>query len=174
MRQSFGQLNFLPADLSAHAEFCMRFRVDSFIASFGSAERFYQESGYQGEKYLESLRAKLESDPPSAVHVWEGEQIIGQMELGRFRPDPSIGYVNLYYLIEDKRGCGYSRFLDEYASEYLRLRGYRKARLSVSPTNIRAMRYYARMSWADLGPRPGHPDVHLMEKEFALAGHRAP
>ncbi len=37
------------------------------------------------------------------------------------------------------------------------------ARLSVSPTNVRALRYYAKNGWRDIGPRPDHPRVNLME-----------
>lgn len=42
--------------------------------------------------------------------------------------------------------------------------GLKKARLSVSPTNERAIKFYEKMKWVDLGPREDHPEVHFMEK----------
>ncbi len=34
------------------------------------------------------------------------------------------------------------------------------ARLSISPTNQRALRFYVRRGWTDSGPRPDMPEVH--------------
>ncbi len=39
-----------------------------------------------------------------------------------------------------------------------------KSRLSVSPTNLQAIRFYEKMGWKDLGPRLDHPEVHWMER----------
>lgn len=38
------------------------------------------------------------------------------------------------------------------------------AQLSVSPTNARALAYYRKHHWRDLGLRPGRDDVHLMRR----------
>jgi ribosomal protein S18 acetylase RimI-like enzyme len=88
------------------------------------------------------------------------------MEMDQFKDDPTIGYVNLYYLIPGYRDRGLGLRLDEHATSYLRARGFHKARLSVSPTNVRAMKFYLKNAWQDLGPRPDHPEVHLMEKDL--------
>jgi len=161
-----GPLYFKSIDLSSTTDLCVLFREDSFVASFGDAIKFYEEDQKGAQRYLEWLRNKLEKDPASAVHVWEGSTIIGQMELGVFKDEPNIGNVNLYYLVPEKRGIGLSRYLDEYAVQHLKGLGLKKARLSVSPTNIRAIRFYEKYGWQDIGPRPGRPEVHFMEKSL--------
>lgn len=77
-----------------------------------------------------------------------------------------MGYVNLFYLRADKRGCGLSKYLDQYAEDYFKSIGLTSAMLSVSPTNHRAWAYYQKMNWADQGPRPQHPEVHFMKKNY--------
>jgi GNAT superfamily N-acetyltransferase len=144
------------------------FREDSYVCSFGEVgrQKFREENGADGEKYISWLKARIAQDPGFGVHVWQGDRIIGQMEMGAFKPDPSIGYINLYYLIAEFRGTGISKELDEYAIQLLRSKGHKKARLSVSPSNPRAVRYYTRMGWKDVGVRPEAPEVRFMEKEF--------
>lgn len=166
MQTTFGPLQFLPVKLNESAEVCLRFVIDAFVESYGSAERFFKENGTQGEVYLEWLKGKIEKDPASVVHIWETGEIIGQMELGVFRPQPSTGFVSLYYLVADKRGKGYSMFLEQYVESFLKERGFSKARLSVSPTNARAVAYYKKAGWTDLGPRPDYPALNFMEKNF--------
>ena len=163
---SSNELEFKPIDLEKNLDVAIRFREDAFICSFGIGDKFWQENGPKAERYVEWLKAKLDNDPYSAVHVWRSQQIIGQMELGSFKPEPSIGYINLYYIIPEFRGAGLSHVLDEYAVTYLRSKGHKKALLSVSPSNLRALRYYTRMGWVDIGVRPGLPEVNLMEKNL--------
>ena len=50
----------------------------------------------------------------------------------------------------------------------------RVARLTVSPTNGRALRYYARHGWRDLGPRAGASHVHDMALLVPPSGAPAP
>jgi len=166
MEQVFGPLRFAPVDLSRHEEICRRFRADSFAVSFSDASRFHEEDGLGGDRYVEWLRGKQERDPASVVHVWQGDEIIGQMELGRLRGLEGVGYVNLYYLAPAHRGRGLAKHLDEYAASYLRGLGFTKAQLSVSPSNARAIAYYQKMGWRDLGPRADEPSVHSMEKDL--------
>lgn len=155
-----------PVQLNLHADLCVSFREDSFVVSFGDAKKFYEEDGKGAERYIQWLQSKIEKDPKSVVHVWQSNQIIGQIELGLVRSDPSCGYVNLYYLIPSMRGQGFGVFLDRYVMEYFKNLGRSKAKLSVSPTNISANSYYRKMGWIDLGPRENHPEVHLMEKNI--------
>ena len=163
---NIGPLTFKPIDLAATTAICIRFREDSFVASFGDSAKFHEADGKGAERYIEWLRAKISKDPASAVHVWKGAEIIGQMELGVFKNEPGVGNVNLYYLVPEKRGQGYARYLDEYAVHYLKGLGLVKTKLSVSPTNACAVRFYEKQGWRDLGPRPGHPEVHWMEKSL--------
>lgn len=168
MKNHFGPLQFLPVDLASSREICIEYRIDSYFTSFGSRDQFYAENGANGEKYIAWLSEKLSQKPWSVVHAWEGHEIIGQLELGRYKPDPAIGYVNLYYLAPHKRGQKLSRYLEDYVTAYMIEDGHHKARLSVSPTNRPALGFYKKMGWKDLGPRPGHPQVHFMEKDFSI------
>lgn len=145
-------------DLDRNLAEAIHFREDSYVCSFGNADRF------QAEEYVAWLKGRINQDPEFAVHIWLGDRLIGQMEIGQFKSDPAAGYINLYYLVPELRGKGLSSSLDQYATQRFRARGYRRALLSVSPTNSRALRYYQRQGWRDLGPRPEAPEVHLMEK----------
>jgi len=162
-----GPVRFEPIDLDAHAEFCVKFRVDSYVCSFGTAEGFYRDNS-SNEGYIEWLRKKMDDIPGSCVHVWRENRIIGQMEMGRSRREPSIGYVNLYYLVPEVRGTGVADQLEEHVRQFFEHLGFQKARLNVSPSNARALRYYLKQGWQDMGPQPSHPEVHLMEKDYAL------
>ncbi|MES2963852.1 MAG: GNAT family N-acetyltransferase [Bdellovibrionota bacterium] len=161
-----GPLKFVPVDLKTQEDLCVRFSEDAFIESFGDANRFHEEDGKGGERYRVWLRNRLAEDPNSTVIVYAGSRIIGQVTSGRSKADPTTGYVNLYYLIPEERGKGHSKHLEAYAEARLKNLGFKKARLSVSPTNVRAIKFYEKYGWRDLGPRPGHPEVHLMEKQL--------
>ncbi len=138
----------------------VRFREDSFMCSFGDAARF------NPSEHIGWLKTKLEKDPWWGVYIWLDSQLIGQLQFGQFKLEPSAGYINLYYLIPEMRGKGFSDQLDEYAMSVLKRKGFKKAYLSVSPTNPRAIRYYTRMGWIDRGSRPDAPEVILMEKRI--------
>ena len=159
-------LEFLPIDLDTHADICLRFREDSYVCSFGTGERFWAESGPGGKNYLARLRERVETLPGSCVHVWEDGEIIGQMEMRLDRDDPLAGYVNLFYLIPELRGTGIAAELDRYAEEFFRRLGVRRARLSVTSSNTRALQYYRKHGWKSAGRHPDYPGVELMEKAY--------
>ena len=166
-------ISIKPVDLEKDAQTCVRFREDSFVVSFGDAEKFHEADGKGAERYLGWLSEKIAKDPQSVVHVWNDHEIVGQIELGRLRDDQSRGYVNLYYLVPSFRGKGLGAHLDTYAMSYFRTLGLSSVRLSVSPTNLQAVAYLKKMGWVDLGSRPEHPEVHFMEKsvgDLALNG----
>ena len=160
----FGPLEFLPVNLNFHEDLCLQFAADAILESFGSYDRFHEEDGKGSKRYKDWLKERLTSDPTCSVLVRFESKIIGQVTTGTWKPDPSIGYVNLYYLIPGMRDRGFGDFLERYAVQHLKGFGFSSARLSVSPTNPRALRFYQRNGWRDLGPRPGLEHVNLMEK----------
>ena len=166
MLEKISMTNILikPVQLSLHKKTCILFREDSFVVSFGDAKKFYEEDGKGDERYIEWLEEKILKDPLTVLHVWQDNKIIGQIEMGARLEDPLCGYINLYYLIASKRGVGLGKTLDQHAMDYFKSKKMEKVRLSVSPTNLQAVSYYKKMSWIDLGPRVGHPEVHMMEK----------
>jgi len=142
-------LIFTPINFENHASLCVKFRADSFLESFGTTEPFF-EVDTDGVQYIEWLKGRIGATY-NGLHIWYQGNIIGQLELGRRKIEDNFGYVNLYYLIPEVRGKGFSSNLDEFATSYLKGLGYRKARLSVSPTNKRAIRFYLKNGWNDLG-----------------------
>ncbi len=158
-------LTFREIDPETHRDVCVRFRADSFVASFGSAERFFAEAGPGAADYLAGLRAKNEQLPGSCVHAWLDERIVGQIELRRDRVDPSCAHVLLYYVIPELRGTGAAAELDAYVARFAHHAGFQRARLRVSPTNGRAIAFYRKRGWRDLGTDPTQPEVRLMERD---------
>jgi ribosomal protein S18 acetylase RimI-like enzyme len=158
-------LRFEPIDIVRHGDVCVLFRRDSFVCSFGEGRAFEDEpGGVPG--YLEWLKGRLAAFPAGAVHAWRGDRIVGQIE-AQIRPAPTGAYVNLFYLVPDERGTGAADKLHDFAVSLFKSHDAITARLSVSPTNARALRYYAKHGWRDLGVRPDHPEVHLMELVIA-------
>jgi ribosomal protein S18 acetylase RimI-like enzyme len=159
-------LDFHPIDLDAHGDICLRFREDSFICSFGSGDRFWAEADPRGEKYLARLKERMEQLPGSCVHVWKSGEIVGQVEMWLDHDDSFAGYVNLYYMAPEHRGTGIADELDRYAEKFFRKLGVRKARLRVTSSNTRAIRYYRKHGWKPVGSHPDDPNVELMEKAY--------
>jgi GNAT superfamily N-acetyltransferase len=157
-------LSIKPIQLDLHRDICISFREDSFVVSFGDANRFHGHDGKGAEGYIDWLKDKINRDPSSAVHVWRGETIIGQIEMGKLRRDPTCGYVNLYYLIASERGQGLGKLLDDHATEYFKSLQLKRVQLSVSPQNIPAISFYEKRGWRNLGHREDDPGVLLMEK----------
>lgn len=168
-----GPLIFRELDLEKDKEICLKFRGDSFFTSFGTEDAFWEDDGKGGERYIEWLKEK---DPTKfgAFHIWNGDEIVGQMELALLRSDESWGYVNLFYLKPEARGKGLSKHLDDFATQFLKGLGVARAKLSVSPSNKRAWNYYLKCGWQDRGPRDfegrvgkGRENlVHWMSKEL--------
>ena len=158
-------LEFLPVDLDRCAPLCITFAVDTDACSFGSAEQFHGEDGTGAERYIQRLRAKLAADTESCLHVWRGGTVVGQLNLGQFI-DPSVGYVSVFYVTPAWRGKGVADAMEQYATDWFKRRGFASARLSVTPSNVRAVRFYLRSGWRDLGPREDKPELHNMEKTF--------
>lgn len=157
-------LTIKPIQLDLHRDICVSFREDSFVVSFGDAKRFHGDDGKGAEGYIDWLKDKINRDPSSAVHVWRDDTIIGQIELGPRRGDPTCGYVNLYYLIAAERGHGLGKLLDDHAMEYFKSKQLHRAQLSVSPQNIPAISFYEKRGWRNLGEREDYPGVFLMER----------
>lgn len=157
-------LQFKPINVQRHADLCFKFMEDTHLCSFGTRDGF-DEDGQEAERFTERIRAKLAQDPESCLHVWQDDVIVGQLNFGTF-VDPAIGYISHFYVTPPWRGTGVAAEMDAYAGRHLRCRGFRLARLSVIAANVRAVRFYQKHGWQDLGPREGHPAAHNMEKVY--------
>ncbi len=153
-------LQFRPINPSAHFPLCVEFICDTFVGSYGTADEFQRLGGEAA--YISALRKQLDVFPKGCVHAWRAEEIVGQIEMNP-RPDMGLIFLNLIYLIPSARGRGLGSELHAYAVRTCTDRGFTRMRLSVSPTNRQAMRFYAKHGWRDLGPRPDRAYVHAME-----------
>ena len=160
------RLSFHVIDVDRHADLCVTFRADSFAVSFGDAVRFHGGDGKGADRYLRWLSDAIRDFPGGHAHAWFGDEIVGQVEMRPLESPPAVGYVYLYYLTLPWRGIGVAGQLDAYATGWLRDQGCRTARLSVSDTNKRAIRFYLRQGWRDAGPRPGHRGERVMERDL--------
>jgi ribosomal protein S18 acetylase RimI-like enzyme len=156
-------VRFDTIDLARDADTCVAFRRDSYVCSFGTDQRFVS-TGNGIEGYLEFLRERIARFPQGHVHVRQGSEIVGQMEMRTLDDEPPTGYVNLFYLVPAARGSGLGSALQQYAREFFRSGGARLARLSVSPSNHRAVAYYLKHSWRALGPSPHDASCLLLER----------
>ena len=155
-------LIFKTIDLSTHSALCAKFRLDSYECSFldGKA-RFESENGQDASCYLEWLQQRILELPLGCVHVWEGAEIIGQIE-SRLRNDGS-GYVNLFYLIPEHRGQGKGRQLHDYVINMFTDQGVSVVRLTASTQNAQALGFYQKLGWQKKGLRSGTEDSLLFE-----------
>lgn len=159
------ELEFRPVDLLRHTGLCISFAEDMDMCSFGTASQFHGTDSLGAARYIERMQAKLDADPEICLHVWYNDEVVGQLNLGHFI-NPSVGYIHVFYVVLHWRGQGIADRMEAYAGEWFRQRQFTSARLSVSPQNIRAMRFYSRRGWQDLGPRADKPEMHNMEKAF--------
>lgn len=151
-------LRFETINLPRDADVAVALRRDSYVCSFGSDEAFGPV-----DDYLNWLRQRIEHHPAGHVHLWNGTQVIGQVEMLIRKTSPREGYVSLFYLTPEARGKGHGHALHQYFTEFMLTHGAQLARLSVSPSNARALAYYHKHGWQDAGPNPVDPTVRLME-----------
>lgn len=124
---------------------------------------FDDEGGQGPEHFTQRIATKLSQDPESCLHVWKDDIVVGQLNFGTFIA-PTVGYISHFYVTPEWRGTGVAGEMEAYAVQHLRRRGFRSARLSVIATNTRAMRFYLKHGWRDLGPREDRPIAHNMGK----------
>ena len=140
-------MRFEPIDTNKHRKYIIPFRRDSFIVSFGTDKDFENE-----KEYLDWVKTKSSEFPDGFVIVWEDETPIGQLELTiKEYKGNKIGYVNLYYLIPEKRGLGLGKELHQYALQFFKKYGVNEYHLRVSPNNQYALAFYRKNGMQELG-----------------------
>lgn len=154
-------LQFKKIDFENDMETCVRFREDSYRASFPDSAEW--KTFWDEQQYRNWIIDHAEMFPDGAVHIWHHSELIGQLE---FAYADGIGHVNLYYLIPEKRGKGFGQHAHTYVINKLSEHGCNKASLRVSPNNMRAITFYRRLGWVDCGQDTKHNYVHLYEIRF--------
>jgi ribosomal protein S18 acetylase RimI-like enzyme len=132
-------MEFKSIDIRIHKEYIIPFRRDSFVVSFGTNKDFNEK------EYLDWVKQRLVKNPQGFVLITENELPIGQLELTvKEYEGKVIGYVNLYYLIPEKRGMGLGSLLHDYAIKYFKNNNVSEYHLRVSPTNKQAIAFYTK------------------------------
>ena len=154
---------FRTIDLASHSHVALRFRDESIRDGGGTLDRDRSD-----RQYLAWLRERIVSEPRFAVHAWKDATIVGEVVLDRYWHDPSAGWVNRYYLVPAERSTGAAAELDAYTETVFTALGMARAYVAAFPHNERAMRFYLRQGWRDLGPPPWEPRVHLLERRYEV------
>ena len=154
-------LTFRTIDLSLHSQVALRFRDEAIRDGGGTLDQDRTDRGY-----LAWLRQRIAADPRFAVHAWKGDEIVGEILLDRYWHDPTAGWVNRYYVIEAERGTGAAEELDAYTESVFTDLGLDRAYVAAFPQNERAIRFYLRQGWSDLGPPAWQPRIHLLERRY--------
>ena len=150
-------MRFGPIDTKKHRDYIIPFRRDSFVASFGTDEEFGGE-----EEYLDWVKTRSSEFPDGFVLVWEDEIPIGQIELTiREYEGKIIGYINLYYLIPEKRGLELGKELHRYALQFFRKHGISEYHLRVSPSNKYAISFYYKNGMQEIGDEYGGKVIRM-------------
>ncbi|MGM9988034.1 MAG: GNAT family N-acetyltransferase [Bacillaceae bacterium] len=119
----------------------IHFRKDAYVISFGSVERFGDES-----TYIQQIKERVEVFSDGYVLIWKNGYPIGQLELRIIQYEgKEIGYVHLYYIIEAYRNKGYGKQLVQYAEAFFRKYHVPEYHLRVSVTNKSAIAFYQKV-----------------------------
>lgn len=154
-------LRFATIDLDRDWGLCRRFVADGHMESFGNLDRMPEPEEIE-RMWVEDL---IDQYPDSCVHAWLGDSIVGDLRM-TFMPPPRAVAVFFVYVVPEHRGTAVADDLHDYILSFARSRAATHAKLSVSPTNLRANAFYDKHGWRDLGPRPDAQYVHLRELRF--------
>jgi ribosomal protein S18 acetylase RimI-like enzyme len=161
--QALAQYRFSPIDLGRDFPTCVDFRRDAYVATFGTSEGMDAELGADNAVYLAQLRHRIGELPEGNAHLWDGERIVGQAEMRLVEDDPSLGYVNLFYILPELRGRGLGGLLQRHAVRVFSRLGKRAIRLSVNARNARALAFYRKLGWREVGSRAHREAMQVLE-----------
>lgn len=149
-----------------HLDICLKFRKDSYFCSFGSMDGALAELGENGEIYFSKMKERINDPQWNFIHVWHHQEIIGQIEFRNFSDLFGFGYVHLFYIKPEYRGVGLFKQLDEYVKKTLSSQKCRGVMLSVSQTNLRALKTYEQHGWKYYSQNPKKELLAFYSKIF--------
>ena len=145
-------ITFKALTLDDNFDRCVEARKDAYYCSFGSYVGFDDFiSGYR-----ERITERLQSPRWYYRHIFVDGAFGGQLEFRSFSPEPDTGYVHLIYLVPNFRGTGLASKIQEYIVKVLSEAGCKRAVLSVSRDNLRALSFYKRHGWEYVCQNPKH------------------
>lgn len=148
-----------PINLTEHKKLCVQFRADSYRVTYGDADAFYTDNNVNGEQYLSWLNNIIQQDPEQALHVYDGDEIIGQIEMTIRNNE---GYLNLIYIVPSyrQRGIGYK--LHEFIINHFEKRSIAVVKLTVGEDNQPARKFYENVGWGYFQPENHVPGTKGM------------
>ena len=158
-------LAFRAIDPQTDAATLIRFGRGLYVESLGDARGFIRDYGPRGARFPAWIASCAATDPAFAAFLTEDEAPIGLAVLGRGH-DAKTGHVHHFYVRRAHRGQGFGGLLDDYARVTLARAGFKRARLNVTATNARAIRFYKAQGWTALPRR--RLGAGLLHMEVAL------
>ena len=125
-------------------------RDDAWCNVHGSDE------GFVPELYARSAARHAQEHPGSVVRVLSGDRVVGLVELDPGRDEQSgCGWISLLYMLPEYRGRGWAIQLLGYAFCFYENHDRAAVRLHVSENNARAITFYQRSGFVQIGRDPG-------------------
>lgn len=128
----------------SQSDLVARFRKDAHIVSYGN------DQGFDKDAYINFALKGAEKFPEGFVLVLLNGKAIGQMELQIKQNGKNFGFINLFYLVPEYRGKGFSHYLNEYATNYFKENDCSYCLLRVERNNHRAIRFYEKSGFQRL------------------------
>ena len=114
------------------------------------------DEGFVPELYARSAARHAQEHPGSVVRVLSGDRVVGLVELDPGRDEQSgCGWISLLYMLPEYRGRGWAIQLLGYAFWFYENHDRAAVRLHVSENNARAITFYQRSGFVQIGRDPG-------------------
>ena len=114
------------------------------------------DEGFVPELYARSAARHAQEHPGSVVRVLSGDRVVGLVELDPGRDEQSgCGWISLLYMLPEYRGRGWAIQLLGYAFWFYENHDRTAVRLHVSENNTRAITFYQRSGFVQIGRDPG-------------------
>lgn len=114
------------------------------------------DEGFVPELYARSAARHAQEHPGSVVRVLSGDRVVGLVELDPGRDEQAgCGWISLLYMLPEYRGRGWAIQLLGYAFWFYENHDRTTVRLHVSENNTRAITFYQRSGFVQIGRDPG-------------------
>ncbi len=152
------------APMGNEIEQYVRYRQDAWQVIYGSLE------GFDGPGFWMDAQRTMGGDPNAMVVGYLDRTPVGMIQLSPDRDSrKGVGYIPFLYLREAYRHKGLGIQLIGHAVSFYRKLGRDRLQLSVAPTNEKALGFYHKFGFREVGKNPGRfGRLIVMEKDIAL------
>ena len=154
-------MRFVPMDLNTRGEHFLDCYRDAWIQAHGSLAGF-------SDIYLDIAKKRSAECPGAVVEAYLGEEPVGILELNVHRDEEEgAGCIAFYYMDAAHRGKGLSVQLLGEATSFFRSRGRTSLRLRTAQSNKRAIAFYRKYGFLEIGREDGTlGPLLVMEKKI--------